>query len=138
MFPDVLSTCKNSSKLSRLEGIRVSVFLRNSVPYGSFSNYFLLPWNSEKKSLSVIFKVLLLAPGPFDFHTFFFFLVIYFFCFLGPHLWHTEVPRLGGQLELQLLPYTTATVTPDPSRVCDLQHGLRQHQSLNLLSEARD
>ena len=25
-----------------------------------------------------------------------------FFVFLGPHLWHMEVPRLGVELELQL------------------------------------
>ena len=25
-----------------------------------------------------------------------------YFCFLGPHWWHMEVPRLGVQLELQL------------------------------------
>ena len=36
---------------------------------------------------------------------FFFFLSL----FLGPHLQHMEVPRLRGELELQLLAYTTAT-----------------------------
>ena len=50
---------------------------------------------------------------------FFFFL----FCFLGAHPRHMEVPRLGVQLELQLLAYTTATATPDLSGVCDLHHG---------------
>ena len=35
---------------------------------------------------------------------------------------HMEVPRLKVKLELQLLAYTTATVAPDPSCVCDL-HG---------------
>ena len=35
----------------------------------------------------------------------FFFL---FFCLLQPHLWPMEVPRLGFELELQLLAYTTA------------------------------
>ena len=34
--------------------------------------------------------------------------------FLGPHPWHMEVPRLGIDLELQLLAYTTATATQDP------------------------
>ena len=34
--------------------------------------------------------------------------------FLGPPLWHMEVPRLGGELELQLLAYATATETLDP------------------------
>ena len=49
-----------------------------------------------------------------------------------------EVPRLGVESELQLLAYTTATATWDPSRVCDLQHGSRQSQILNPLSEARN
>ena len=33
------------------------------------------------------------------------------FIFLGPQPWHMEVPRLGVELELQLLAYTTATAT---------------------------
>ena len=49
-----------------------------------------------------------------------------------------EVPRLGVQPELQLLAYTTATTTPDPSSVCDLHHSSRQRRILNLLSEASD
>ena len=65
---------------------------------------------------------------------------LHLFCFLGPHPQHVEVPRLGVQSELQLPGYTTATATAtqDLSRVCDLQHSLRQHQILNLLSRARD
>ena len=31
-----------------------------------------------------------------------------------------EVPRLGIKLELQLLAYTTATATPDPSHIYKL------------------
>ena len=58
--------------------------------------------------------------------------------FLGSHPWHMEVPRLGVKLELQLPVYTTATATPDPSRVCDLHHSSWQCQILNPLSEARD
>ena len=42
----------------------------------------------------------------------------FFFLFLWPRLRHMEVPRSGIKLELQLLAYTTATVTPDPSRAC--------------------
>ena len=34
-----------------------------------------------------------------------------FFFFLGPHLWHTEVLRLGVKSELQLLAYITAHST---------------------------
>ena len=49
-----------------------------------------------------------------------------------------EISRLGVELELQLLAYTTATATQDPSRVCDLQHSSQQCQILKPLSEARD
>ena len=34
-----------------------------------------------------------------------------FFVFLGPYLWHMEVPRLGVKSELQLLAYTTVTAS---------------------------
>ena len=40
--------------------------------------------------------------------------------------------------ELQLLAYTTATVTQDLSCVCDLHHSSRQHQIPDPLSKARD
>ena len=42
------------------------------------------------------------------------------FLFLGPHLWHMEVPGLGVKSELQLLAYAIATIMPDP-----LTHWLR-------------
>jgi len=54
------------------------------------------------------------------------------------HLWHMELPRLGVQSELQLLAYTTAAATPDPSRIFNLHHSSWQHWILNPLSEARD
>ena len=49
-----------------------------------------------------------------------------------------EVPKLGVESKLQLPTYTTATVTQDPSHVCDLHHSSQQCQILNPLSEARD
>ena len=49
-----------------------------------------------------------------------------------------EVPRLGVELELQLLGYTTATATQDFSYVCELHHSSRQRRILNLMIEARD
>ena len=50
-------------------------------------------------------------------------LFIYLFLvILGLHLWHMEVHRLGVELELQLLAYTTATLTWDLSLICDLHH----------------
>ena len=45
----------------------------------------------------------------------FIFIFILFVCFLGPHLWHMEVPRVGIRLELQLLAYATVTATWDLS-----------------------
>ena len=51
-------------------------------------------------------------------------------------VWHMEVPRLGAEVEL--LAYTTATATPDPSCVCDLHQSSRQRQILNPLNEARE
>ena len=61
-----------------------------------------------------------------------------FFFFLGLRLQHMEVPRLGVELGLQLLAYTTATATQDMSRVCHLHHSSWECQNLNPLSEARD
>ena len=62
----------------------------------------------------------------------------FFFCFLGRHLRHVKVPRLGVEMELQLLAYTTATATPDLSSICNLHHSLWQYLILNSLSEAKD
>ena len=53
---------------------------------------------------------------------FLFFIFIFFFCFLGPHLRHMKVPRLGVELELQLRAYTTATAMQDLSLVFDRHH----------------
>jgi len=41
--------------------------------------------------------------------------VFFLFVFRAAPLAYMEVPRLGVELELQLLAYTTATVTPDLS-----------------------
>ena len=60
------------------------------------------------------------------------------FVLLGPHSRHMEVPGLGVRSELQLLAYTTAAATPNPSRICSLHHSSRQCQILNTLREARD
>ena len=49
-----------------------------------------------------------------------------------------EIPRLGGELELQLLAYTTVIAAWDLSVVCDLHHSSQQHGILNPLSKARD
>ena len=62
------------------------------------------------------------------------------FFFLGLHLQHMEVPRLGATSELQLPVYATATATAtqDPSPIFDTHHRSQKHRILNLLSEARD
>ena len=63
---------------------------------------------------------------------------VYFFSFLGLHPRYMEVPRLGGQSELPVLAYTTATAMPDLCCVCDLHHSSWQRWILNPLSEAKD
>ena len=65
-------------------------------------------------------------------------LFIYLFMYLGPHLWHTEVPRLGVKLELWPPAYIIATTMWNPSPVCDLHHSSQQCWVLNPLSEARN
>ena len=62
----------------------------------------------------------------------------FFFVFLGPHLQHTKVPKLGVPSELWPPAYTTATATPDLSHIGDLHHSSQQHWILNPLREARD
>jgi len=64
--------------------------------------------------------------------------LLFFWSFLGLHPQHMEVPRLGVESELQLLAYTTAMATWDPSRVCNPHHSSQWCQIPNLLSEARD
>ena len=49
-----------------------------------------------------------------------------------------EVPRQGVQSELHLLAYTTATATPDPSRIYELHHSSPQGKILDPLSKAKD
>ena len=61
----------------------------------------------------------------------------FFFFFLGLHLQHMEVPRLGVKSEMQLPAYTTATAMPDPSYSCNLHCSSQQGLILNLLSGAR-
>ena len=45
-----------------------------------------------------------------------------YFCFLGLHPQHREIPRLGVELKVQLLAYTTATAMQDLRHVCNLYH----------------
>ena len=59
--------------------------------------------------------------------------------FLGPHAVHMEVPRLGVELELQLLAYTTVTATAGYKPCLQPTPQLTGNAGslLNLLSEAR-
>ena len=56
----------------------------------------------------------------------FFLSVFLSFVFLGPHLQHMEVPRLGIKSKLQLSATATATVIWDTSHVCNLYHTTAQ------------
>ena len=67
--------------------------------------------------------------------SFFFFFSLFF---LGPHLLHKEVSRLGDRSELQPAAYAAATGKQDTSHVCNLHHSSRQYQILNPMSKARD
>jgi len=64
--------------------------------------------------------------------------LFFFFVFSGLYPWHTEVPRLGVESELQLPAYITAIAMQDLSPVCDVRYSTQQHQILNPLSKARD
>ena len=48
------------------------------------------------------------------------FVYLFIYCFLGLHLRHMEVPRLGIELELQLPAYITTTAIQGPNHVFDL------------------
>ena len=69
-------------------------------------------------------------------HRIFFCFVL--FCFLGLHLWHMEIPRLGVELELQLPDYAMAIAMQNLSRICDLHCSSGQCQILKALSGAKD
>ena len=62
----------------------------------------------------------------------------FYFCFLGPHLPHMEVPSLGVKSELQLPAYTIATATWVQNHVYNLHRSSGQAWIFNPLMEARD
>ena len=75
------------------------------------------------------------SPGRW--YCFIYLFIIYYF-FIGLHLRHVEILRLGVTSELQPLVYATTTATWAPSRVCNLYHSSWQCQILNPASKARD
>ena len=93
------------------------------------STYKINPSNAMYNTVTIVNNTLLY---------FFFFCLFLSFVFLGLHLWHMEVPRLGFQSELLPLAYATATAMPDLSRICYLHHSSWQCRILNPLSDARD
>uniref|UniRef100_A0A8D0NAC8 RING-type domain-containing protein n=1 Tax=Sus scrofa TaxID=9823 RepID=A0A8D0NAC8_PIG len=56
--------------------------------------------------------------------------MLFCFSFFRATLWAYGSSRLGGESELQLLAYTTATTTWDPSHICNLHHSSGHHQFL--------
>ena len=100
-----------------------------------FSFLLLWLWCSIHSPLSVQFsicKIVVMILLCFSSRIFFF-----AFCFLGLHLQHMDLPRLGVESELQLL-ISTATTKQDLSRICNLHHSSRPCCILNPLNEARD
>ena len=70
----------------------------------SHPHIFLITYTPEGVN-ELLINMLIMLPAPF---------------ILGSHPQHMEVPRLGVESELQLLAYTTATATWDPSYIFDL------------------
>ena len=62
---------------------------------------------------------------------------VFVFCFLGPHPWHMEVPRLGVKSELLLPTYSTATAMSDLSGTHTVAHS-NSRLVPDPMSEARD
>ena len=67
-------------------------------------------YNVQTPVLPIAHALINLSVASYLLQVFFFFWLV----FLGLHLRHVEVPRLGVQSELLLPAYTTATATPDP------------------------
>ena len=65
-------------------------------------------------------------------------LFFFFLPFLGLHLQHMEVPRLGVKSELLLPAHNRATATRDLSCLCSLHHSSQQCQILKPVSKARN
>ena len=67
-------------------------------------------------------SVILLSVLSFFLSFFLFFFFFFFSLSFETHLQHMEVPRLGVELELQLLACSTATATQNLSCICDRHH----------------
>ena len=60
--------------------------------------------------------------------------ILFFFCFLGLHMWQMEAPRLGVELELHHMPQHMW----DLSCICYLHQSSQQYQIPNAMSQARE
>ena len=128
------------SEILQQRSSQLQCFSGQKNSYSSFK----IQWKSVllcDASLYLLKQGKMLSPPdfycPLHFSTGFFF----FFFFLGSHLWHLEVPKLGVKLEGQLPAYATATATQqswDLSCICDLYCSLWQLWALNPLNKARD
>ena len=92
----------------------------NGLRCGTYTQWILL---SQKKN-----KIMPFAATRMD-------LEIPFFLGRTCSIWRSQT---RGQIRAAAAGYTTAIVTWDLSRVCDLNHSSQQHRILNLLREARD
>ena len=99
--------------------------------------------NSKRKSGLFKAKQLVIGESEFN-HKFACLMVLklfpffFLFFFLGPHVKHMEVPRLGVKSQLQLPAYATAKAMPDPSCIWNLHCSSWQCRIPNPMSESRD
>ena len=86
---------------------------------------------TEKESHVLLFSLFLVCL---------FFVFCCCFCFLGPHFWHMEVPRLGVESGIGAVPANLCHSHSNIvlSHICGPHHILWQCQILNPLSKARD
>ena len=88
--------------------------------------------NSNNSVNKIKIKYILVRYPRRELHFFF------FFGFLGLHLWHMEVHKLGVESELQLPAYATAIATPNMSRNYYLYHGSWHRWIPNPLTKVKD
>ena len=130
MFSGYVSTCKyyDSSKKIKLSIVPLNIFNQRPSLRISHTCFHRVPlWDVLYQKISTSYQLRMFSP--LNFTSFF-----VCFSFGGLCLSHMEVPRLGDELELQLL----ATETWDLSHICNLHSSLWQWQILNSLMKARD
>ena len=109
----------------------------------SFASMYFLISSLISSVIHWLFSTMLFSFYMFVFFAFFFLLLIFlsFFWggvfFLGPHLWHVEVPKLGVNRAVAASLCHSHSM-PDPSFIWDLYHSSWQCWILNTLSKARD